>query len=44
MPAAIINSIGAQAQQPLARVVVEGMATTIFAVLFLIPLLISRTE
>lgn len=44
MPAAVINSIGAQAQQPLARVVVEGMATTIFAVLFLIPLLISRTE
>jgi hypothetical protein len=25
MPAAVINSIGAQAQQPLARVVVEGM-------------------
>jgi heavy metal efflux system protein len=44
MPAAIINSIGAQAQQPLARVVVGGMATTVLAVLFLIPLLTSRTE
>ena len=44
MPAAVTNSIGAQAQQPLARVVVGGMATTILAVLFLIPLLTSRTK
>ena len=41
MPAAVINSIGAQAQQPLARVVVGGMVTTVLAVLFLIPLLAS---
>ena len=41
MPAAVINSIGAQAQQPLARVVVGGMLTTIPAVLLLIPLLAS---
>ena len=42
LPAAVMNGIGAQAQQPLARVVVGGMVTTIFAVLFLIPLMASR--
>lgn len=44
LPAAVINSIGAQAQQPLARVVVGGMASTITAVLFLIPLMASQTS
>jgi cobalt-zinc-cadmium resistance protein CzcA len=44
MPAAVINSIGAQAQQPLARVVVGGMVTTVLAVLLLIPLMASRSR
>jgi len=39
LPAALANGIGAQAQQPLARVVVGGMVTTLFAVLFVTPLL-----
>lgn len=39
LPAAMSNGIGAQAQQPLARVVVGGMITTLFAVLFVTPLL-----
>ena len=39
LPAAIATSIGAQAQQPLARVVVGGMITTVFAILFVMPLL-----
>ncbi len=43
LPAAVMNAIGAQAQQPLARVVVGGMATTILAVLFLVPLMTSGT-
>ncbi len=42
MPAAVSNGIGAQAQQPLARVVVGGMVTTVFAILFVMPLLVSR--
>jgi cobalt-zinc-cadmium resistance protein CzcA len=42
LPAAISNGIGAQAQQPLARVVVGGMVTTVFAVLFITPLLARR--
>jgi heavy metal efflux system protein len=42
LPAAISNGIGAQAQQPLARVVVGGMVTTLFAVLFITPLLARR--
>jgi len=44
LPASVINAIGAQAQQPLARVVVGGMVTTILAVLFLIPLMASHTQ
>jgi heavy metal efflux system protein len=44
LPAATMNAIGAQAQQPLARVVVGGMVTTIVAVLFLIPLITSVTQ
>ena len=43
LPASIINAIGAQAQQPLARVVVGGMVSTVFAVLFLIPLMAAHT-
>ena len=38
LPAAVSNGIGAQAQQPLARVVVGGMVTTVFAILFVMPL------
>ena len=44
LPAAVMNGIGAQAQQPLARVVVGGMVTTVLAVLFLIPLMTSKTK
>jgi cobalt-zinc-cadmium resistance protein CzcA len=40
LPAAVATSIGAQAQQPLARVVAGGMITTVFAILFVMPLLI----
>jgi cobalt-zinc-cadmium resistance protein CzcA len=43
LPAAIMNAIGAQAQQPLARVVVGGMLTTACSVLFVIPLMVART-
>jgi cobalt-zinc-cadmium resistance protein CzcA len=42
LPAAISNGIGAQAQQPLARVVVGGMLTTVFSILFVMPLLVRR--
>jgi cobalt-zinc-cadmium resistance protein CzcA len=42
LPAALANGIGAQAQQPLARVVVGGMVTTLFGVLFVAPLLARR--
>lgn len=42
LPAAVSNGIGAQAQQPLARVVVGGMVTTVFAILFLMPLLVRQ--
>ena len=41
LPAAISNGIGAQAQQPLARVVVGGMVTTVLAILLLTPLMAS---
>jgi cobalt-zinc-cadmium resistance protein CzcA len=44
MPAAVMNGIGAQAQQPLARVVVGGMVTTILAVVHLIPLMAARIK
>ena len=44
LPAATMNGIGAQAQQPLARVVVGGMVSTIAAVLLLIPLLVAHTR
>ena len=39
LPAAVSTQIGAQAQQPLARVVVGGMITTPIAILLLVPLL-----
>jgi len=39
LPAAISSGVGVQAQQPLARVVVGGMVTSPFAILFVIPLL-----
>ena len=42
LPAAVSQGIGAQAQQPLARVVVGGMFTTILAVLFVLPLLLRK--
>jgi heavy metal efflux system protein len=42
LPAAVSNGIGAQAQQPLARVVVGGMVTTVFAILFIMPLWVRR--
>lgn len=42
LPAAISNGIGAQAQQPLARVVVGGMITTVGSILLLTPLLARR--
>jgi len=39
LPAAVATGIGVQAQQPLARVVVGGMVTAPFAILFLVPVL-----
>jgi len=42
LPAATSSAIGAQAQQPLARVVVGGMLTTVLAVLFVLPLFARR--
>jgi cobalt-zinc-cadmium resistance protein CzcA len=41
LPAAVSTGIGVQAQQPLARVVVGGMITSPFAILFLIPIFAS---
>ena len=41
LPGAISTGIGAQAQQPLARVVVGGMVTSPLAILFLLPVLAS---
>jgi cobalt-zinc-cadmium resistance protein CzcA len=41
VPAAVATGIGAQAQQPLARVVVAGMVTSTLAILFLIPVFTS---
>jgi cobalt-zinc-cadmium resistance protein CzcA len=44
LPAALSNRIGAQAQQPLARVVVGGMLTTALAILFVLPLLARKRD
>ena len=41
LPAALSHGIGAQAQQPLARVVVGGMITTSLAILIVIPVVAS---
>src|SRR5262249_52820754 len=41
LPAALSHGIGAQAQQPLARVVVGGMITTSLAILLIIPIIAS---
>jgi cobalt-zinc-cadmium resistance protein CzcA len=41
LPAALSHAIGAQAQQPLARVVVGGMVTTSLAILIVIPVIAS---
>ncbi|HEX4561339.1 MAG TPA: efflux RND transporter permease subunit, partial [Gemmatimonadales bacterium] len=43
LPAAVSTGIGAQAQQPLARVVVGSMVTTMLAILFLIPIFAGMT-
>jgi cobalt-zinc-cadmium resistance protein CzcA len=39
LPAAVANGIGAQSQQPLARVVVGGMLTSAALILFVLPVL-----
>lgn len=44
LPAALSTGIGAQAQQPLARVVVGAMLTTVPAILILIPIFASVAE
>jgi cobalt-zinc-cadmium resistance protein CzcA len=41
LPAALSSGIGVQAQQPLARVVVGGMVTSVFAILLLLPVMAS---
>jgi cobalt-zinc-cadmium resistance protein CzcA len=43
LPAAVATEIGAQTQQPLARVVVGGMITTLLAILFIIPLMARQS-
>ena len=43
LPAAVATEIGAQTQQPLARVVVGGMVTTMLAILFIIPLMARKS-
>ncbi|MBS1822101.1 MAG: efflux RND transporter permease subunit [Acidobacteria bacterium] len=42
LPAAVSHGIGAQAQQPLARVVVGGMVTTVLSILFVLPLMLRH--
>ena len=44
LPAAISNGVGAQAQQPLARVVVGGMITTMLSIFLLTPLMARRAS
>ena len=44
LPAALSSGIGAQAQQPLARVVVGGMVTTILTILFGMPAVLRVTQ
>jgi cobalt-zinc-cadmium resistance protein CzcA len=40
----VATAIGAQTQQPLARVVVGGMVTTLLSILFIIPLMARKPE
>lgn len=42
LPAAVASGIGSQTQKPLARVVVGGTVTTLFAILFLVPLMARK--
>lgn len=44
LPAAVATEIGSQTQQPLARVVVGGMVTTLLAVLFVLPLMAQKKQ
>jgi cobalt-zinc-cadmium resistance protein CzcA len=44
LPAAVATEIGSQTQQPLARVVVGGMVTTLLAILFVLPLMARQKE
>ena len=44
LPAAVATEIGSQTQQPLARVVVGGMVTTLLAILFVLPLMAREGE
>jgi cobalt-zinc-cadmium resistance protein CzcA len=44
LPAAIATEIGSQTQQPLARVVVGGMVTTLLAILFVMPLMARKLD
>jgi cobalt-zinc-cadmium resistance protein CzcA len=44
LPAAVATAIGSQTQQPLARVVVGGMVTTLLAILFVLPLMARQKE
>lgn len=44
LPAAVATEIGSQTQQPLARVVVGGMITTLLAILFVLPLMARQKE
>ena len=44
VPAAIASGIGSEAQKPLARVVVGGMLTATFLILFVVPILYHLTS
>ena len=44
VPAAIASGIGSEAQKPLARVVVGGMLTATFLILFVVPILYQLTS
>ncbi|MCA9500231.1 MAG: efflux RND transporter permease subunit, partial [Nitrospira sp.] len=44
VPAAIASGIGSEAQKPLARVVVGGMLTATFLILFVVPILYQMTS
>ena len=44
VPAALASGIGSEAQKPLARVVVGGMLTATFLILFVVPILYQLTS